>query len=844
MSLSLFLRLLWRESRGARGRMAFLVLCLVLGVGAVSGVSALVAAVDRGLRADSRELIAADLRVSSRDALPAELDALLEEAGAVASARVEELPTLIAAGPADAPEAGSSRLVNLKAAQRGYPFHGELVTEPAGLGVGDLGPDGCLVAAELAAALQLEPGDPVAIGGSTFHVRGAVLSEPDRLEFSMSLGPRVFVSVEGLERTSLLGLGSRVRHFRLVRLADGLDADALDSARRILDRGLEGLGRLRVETSEEAQPSVQRSLRNVERYLGLVALLSLLLGGVGVAQVVRTWIGERTQAVAVLRSLGMRPVEILRLYLIQVLVLALLASLLGVGLGLLLPLLGSRLAPDVLPPGAALAAPPRVVLRGLLLGLGIAGLFALDPLSAVYRVPPARVLRAEAQPLSVPRWMRVVTVGALLLGVLGSSWWQARDLTAALAFTGGLLALTLVLVLGARGVMALSARIPSERLPVTLRHGVAALARPGAGTVASVVALGLGVLVIATLLLVERRLADELGGELPPDAPSLFLVDVQPDQWEPVRRTLLEHGARHVDSTPVAMARLKEIGGVPVRELLRGSGDGRERWVLTREQRLTWRAELSASNTLVEGAWFDPGDGVAEVSLEARFAADLGAAVGDRLVVDLQGVPVELVVTSLREVDWGSFQINFFFVVEPGVLEEAPHWRLASAQLDGEDEQAVQDALVGVAPNVTVLRVRPLLEKVAALLARIAEGVRILGLFAVGAGLAILAGAVSAGGIRRAREVALLKALGLTRAGVAALFLVEYGLVGLVAGLCGAVGAYALAAGFVERLLGLDPGLLWAALPLFVLGTALLAGVFGLLGSWRALRTAPMATLR
>ncbi len=844
MSLSLVLRLLWRESRGARGRMAFLVLCLVLGVGAVSGVSALVAAVDRGLRADSRELIAADLRVSSRDALPAELDALLEEAGAVASARVEELPTLIAAGPADAPEAGSSRLVNLKAAQRGYPFHGELVTEPAGLGVGDLGPDGCLVAAELAAALQLEPGDPVAIGGSTFHVRGAVLSEPDRLEFSMSLGPRVFVSVEGLERTSLLGLGSRVRHFRLVRLADGLDADALDSARRILDRGLEGLGRLRVETSEEAQPSVQRSLRNVERYLGLVALLSLLLGGVGVAQVVRTWIGERTQAVAVLRSLGMRPVEILRLYLIQVLVLALLASLLGVGLGLLLPLLGSRLAPDVLPPGAALAAPPRVVLRGLLLGLGIAGLFALDPLSAVYRVPPARVLRAEAQPLSVPRWMRVVTVGALLLGVLGSSWWQARDLTAALAFTGGLLALTLVLVLGARGVMALSARIPRERLPVTLRHGVAALARPGAGTVASVVALGLGVLVIATLLLVERRLADELGGELPPDAPSLFLVDVQPDQWEPVRRTLLEHGARHVDSTPVAMARLKEIGGVPVRELLRGSGDGRERWVLTREQRLTWRAELPASNTLVEGAWFDPGDGVAEVSLEARFAADLGAAVGDRLVLDLQGVPVELVVTSLREVDWGSFQINFFFVVEPGVLEEAPHWRLASAQLDGEDEQAVQDALVGVAPNVTVLRVRPLLEKVAALLARIAEGVRILGLFAVGAGLAILAGAVSAGGIRRAREVALLKALGLTRAGVAALFLVEYGLVGLVAGLCGAVGAYALAAGFVERLLGLDPGLLWAALPLFVLGTALLAGVFGLLGSWRALRTAPMATLR
>jgi len=212
--------------------------------------------------------------------------------------------------------------------------------------------------------------------------------------------------------------------------------------------------------------------------------------------------------------------------------------------------------------------------------------------------------------------------------------------------------------------------------------------------------------------------------------------------------------------------------------------------------------------------------------------------------MDLQGVPIPLRVTSLREVDWGSFQINFFFLVEPGVLEDAPHWRLASAQLDADREQGVQDALAAVAPNVTVLRVRPMLEKVAGLLTRVASGVRILGLFAVAAGLAILAGAVSAGGVRRAREVALLKTLGNTRGGVVLLFLVEYGLVGLVAGLCGTAAAYALSYTFLVQLLELEPSLGWGLLPSSVLLTAGMAGVFGLLGSWRALRTAPMATLR
>jgi len=839
VQLSLALRLFARESRGARGRLGFLVVCLALGVGAVTGVAALVSAVDRGLRGESRQLIAADIKISSREELPEDLDALLAEVQPEASANVWELPTMLAA------DSGSSRLVNLKAAAAGYPFYGDLVTDPPGLAVGELGEDGALLAAELMGSLAIDVGDSVSIGGQSFEVRGAVVEEPDRLEFALSLGPRVFVSDAGLARTSLLDFGSRVRHIRLLRMPGLADKRTLDDAEEALEASLKERGRYRVESHTDAQPNVQRSLRNVERYLGLIALLSLLLGGVGVAQVVRTWIEERTQAVAIQRSLGLRPAEILRLYLLQVLVLAGIASALGVLGGLLLPVLGAQLAPDVLDPSVAFAVPPAVVGRGFGLGLLTAAIFALGPLSAVYRVSPARVLRAEAQPLPVPGWMRLGAGATLLGGILLAARLQSGESTTALVFSGGVLALTLVLVGGARAIMGLSRVLPRESFSPYLRHGIAALARPGAGTTSSVVALGLGVLVIATMLLVESRLSAELDGELPESAPSVFLVDVQPDQWEGIRDLLAEQGGAHIDSTPVSMARLATLDDTDVKQLVKDrNARGRERWVLTREQRLTWRETLADSNTLIDGEWFDSDDGVAEVSLEKRFADDLGAEVGTRLTFDLQGVPIDLVVTSLRTVDWASFEINFFLVVEPGVLEEAPHMRLAAAQVTPEAEQPLQDALVADYPNVTLLRVRPMMEKVAALLTRIATGVRVLGWVAVAAGLAILAGAVSAAGLRRGREVALLKTLGLTRGGVTALLLIEYGLVGLVAGTCGALAAFLLTWAFLERLLELESELPWATLPLFILASAVLAAVCGLASSLRALRVRPMASLR
>ncbi|HVR95916.1 MAG TPA: FtsX-like permease family protein, partial [Thermoanaerobaculia bacterium] len=368
--------------------------------------------------------------------------------------------------------------------------------------------------------------------------------------------------------------------------------------------------------------------------------------------------------------------------------------------------------------------------------------------------------------------------------------------------------------------------------------------RPGAAAGGAIVALGLGVLVVLAMSLVEGRLTSQLAAEFPENAPSAFLVDIQPPQWPGVERLLRQAGGQDVRSVPVVMARFAAIDGVRVEDLVSRSQErGRRRWALTREQRLTYMRKLPADNRVVAGKlWSDPGR--PEVSLEKEFADDLGVRLGSILRLNVQGVPLDLEVTSIRTVDWGTFGINFFLVVEPGALEDAPQQRLAVARLPRGGEQRVQDRLAAEYPNVTFLRIREILEKILKVMRRISLGIRFLGGFTVAAGIAILAGAISAGSARRGREVALLKTLGFTRRGVVATFAVEYALIGLVAGAIGAVGATVLAWAVVTR--GFE--IPWRFDPLSLAVTLAasvgLAVVAGLAASLRALEKRPLEVLR
>ncbi|MEE8526405.1 MAG: FtsX-like permease family protein [Thermoanaerobaculia bacterium] len=870
MSLVSFLRHLLRESRGSRGRLSFFVACLAIGVAAVVAVAGFSEALDSGIHREARQLLAADLAIRGRQPIPPQVEAAVDAIPGAERTGVLETVTLVAR-PGDDGEADGgarSQLVELKILDGTYPFYGEVVLrsapaqEPSPLpspatGEGAtslpwnpatplmtiLDDDTTVVGPEVLRRLRLDIGDSLRIGHADFKIAAVVEKEPDRVASAFNLGPRVFLSAAGWTRTGLEQTGSRLLYRILVRLPADV-GEKVDEVAEEIEALLPGDERFRVETWRQAQPSMRRGLERMERYLGLAALLSLLIGGIGVAQTVRAWLAGRMDAIAVLKCLGYRPREILWLYLAQTAALGLAGSAVGALLGVAVEMLAAEVLRGVLPVEQLELWQPLALLRGVALGVSVALVFSLPPLMAARRTPPIRVLRRDAEPIAVGPWTRFGTVAALVAGVFGLAAWQSRSWVDGALFTAGLLVVAAVLSAAAWGLTRLAKRPRIVARP-WLRYGLAALHRPGASTTGAIVALGLGILVVLTMFLVERRLDEQLRQELPPDAPTAFLIDIQPDQWPGVAALLERQDASRVDSLPMVTARLAAIDGKSAEELLSALSEdqGDARWALRREQRMTYSEALPENNVIVAGdLWSDPD--AMEVSVEKEFADLIGVGVGSLMRFDVQGVPLDLKVTTVRTVDWGTFSLNFYLVVEPGVLEEAPQRRVAATRLPPDGEQDVQDALVAEFPNVTLIRTREVLEKVAAMLAKLGMGVRILGLLTVFAGLAILAGAIGAEAVRRGAEVALLKTLGMTRGQIVASFATEYALVGLVAGIIGAAGGGVLAYFVLTR--GME--IPWRASPFdflqAVIVTVALAVVAGLLASVPALQKRPIEVLR
>jgi putative ABC transport system permease protein len=847
VKLALAARLMARESRGASGKILFFTSCLAVGVAAVVAVAGLSNGIDRGLRREARQLLAADLSVRADKPIPEgvlqAIDALVAARPGARATALRELATVVSLPGRDG-QPGPSSLVLLKAVGDGYPFYGAVTTDPAGPLQSLLDGDGALVAPELWDKLQLTQGSTLKIGGREFVVAGRILAEPDKINVSLALGPRVMLSLGGFEHTGLEAFGSRVERTILVTLGAGATAADAEAAAKTLRAAIPEASGVRVQTYANAQPALRDGLRRASRFLGLVALVSLILGGVGVAQSVRAWLSSRYDAIAILKCLGVRPREIVALYAAETALLGLVGSLAGVAVATAILAVAPRFLTGLLPALSIDAWQPAAALRGLALGTGVAVLFSVPPLSALRLVPPLRVLRRDAEPLASGLLARAAVVVALVAGVFGAGVVQSGSARIAAGFAFGMIAAAGLLAGAAKLLTRVVSRLAKDRVRVVFRHGLSALARPGAGTLPAVTALGLGVLVVVAIALVHRGVTSRLRADLPKDAPNVFLVDLQTSQWPKVRSILETAGATEIRGVPIVNARLVSIDGVSAADLARtGPDEGRRKWILTREQNLTYLDELPKDNVVVEGnLWSDPDH--PEISIERDFARDMGVRVGSKLVYDVQGVPFELVVTSLRTVDWKSFGINFFLVVEPGVLDRAPQMRVAAARLPAGREQALQDRLAADVPNVTMLKVREIVEKVTNLLERLGTGIRLLGGFAITAGIAILAGAVGASASRRGREVALLKTLGATRGGVVTIFAVEFALIGLVAGIVGTVGGAVMAWFVLTR--GME--IAWTWRPLVLAGapclTVALSVVAGIGASAGALRRRPIEALR
>ena len=754
MGWALAWRLARREMRGGiRGFRVFLA-GLALGVAAIAGVGSLADAVTQSLRDDARVLLGGDVELSftHRRATPEQLRHL-EAAGTVST--VAEMRAMSRAGD-------HLLLVELKGTDAAYPLAGAVrLRGERSLARALEKRDGAWGTAVERAALErlgIAVGDRLRVNDAEFVVRAEIEGEPDRTANVFTLGPRVMIALAALPETGLLQPGALVRWQHRVALDPGVDAASWtrELRQRFPEAGwrIRGLG--------EAAPGIQRWVDRIAMFLTLVGLTALLVGGVGVAGAVRNFVDGKTTTIATLKCLGAPGAVVMRVYMLQVLAMALLGIAIGLTLGATLPLfaapamagrLGIALAPGLHAAPLALAGA-----YGLLTALA----FSLWPLAAARDVPGAALFRAlVAPPLRRPRVGTVLATGAALLAIAALAVTTALDPKLGLAFVGGAAA-TFALFRGAALAIAALARRWSPRGQPALRLALANLHRPGSAMPGIVLALGLGLTVLVLIAQVQGNFARALGAQIPAIAPSFFFIDIQPDQLATFDRIVAATpGAGGVQRVPALRGRITALNGVPVERAVVAQD---AQWATGSDRGLTYAPTPPEGTRIVAGAWW-PADyaGPPLVSLDAQIARGMGLGVGDTITINVLGRDVTATVANLRAIDWTSLGINFTLVFAPGTLEGAPQTWIATAQAAPGTETALERAVVEALPNVSAIRVREALAAVEKTMQAIGAAARATASVTLLAGTLTLAGAVAAAQRRRIYDATVLKVLGARR---------------------------------------------------------------------------------
>lgn len=847
---------LW-QLRGRGSRILLFIACIAIGVAARVSVGSFMAQVDRAVNREARSLLTADLEVSASQPLSATtLSDLALAAGP--EARYQDRASLLSVLSGTAGGKRRSRLCQLSAVEGAYPFYGKLRLKLENGGEAQTleGFDGgqalVYVAPELLPQLDLALGDSVRIGRKDFRIAGTLLEEPGIGGGAFSLGPRVLMPYKLLQETGLSGFGSRVNYARLVALPSAeLAAPLAESLRKTWNLKLPGNlagppppDSLRVRTYKDAEDNVKRFFDRLADFLNLASLMALLLGGIGVASVVRGFVREQHAEIGVLRTLGASGARITRVYLVQCVGLGLAGAIFGVIVGTALQNMLPWLLKDFLPVSLSATLDPETWLVGILLGVLTSFLFSLLPVLELAQNAPAQLFRDDLrQSGSSLRFWLLASAGAVLFALIG--YFEAHSFARGAGFVGALIAGALLIWALAAPLLLRLARLKPSTLGI--RYGLSNLARPGLRPVASVIALGCAALHLGMIATYQYSLVSELdpgkrGGELP----SLFLIDVQSDQVEGLKKWLLARGVEKNEFSPMVRARYEGLNGQGA-DLKTGWSRENEddRQMRSREQNLSYRDALGSDEEIVKGSWMKAGTSTAEASLEDWFAERLGAKIGDKIDFDVQGVPLEAEITSFRKVHWASFKPNFFILLSPWLLDGAPTTWIASVSglADGQRED-LQTALVGAFPNVTVFDVAATGRKVMGIMEKISWAIRAVALFSLFSGLVVLVGiALSSAGARR-QEAALLKTLGAGRGTIYLALATEFGALGFLSGFLGLGLSTAFAWVLLEKILEIPFHLPLGNLLLLLLLMTLICALTGVFSCLPSIRSKPLAVLR
>jgi len=856
------LLLAWRESRSPR-RLMLLMASVTAGVAALVAIGSFTRNLQASVRDQARALLGADLAMGSGAPFSPRAEsqvAQIAESGRSGKTQPEVARVISFSAMAYVPRTAGARPVQAMAIDGGFPYYGTIETSPPGLW-GRLGEGGgVLVDPSLLTVFDARVGDTLSLGESKLEIRGVVTNYPGDVGIRSALGPRVYFSSKDVAGTGLLRFGSRARYDTYLKLPAGVDAQRLADRNRIRLSS----ERVSIRTVTEDQRSLNNSLGRLGRFLSLIGLVALLLGGLGVASAVRALMKKKMETIAVLRCLGATAGQIFSAYLLQAVALGLAGSVLGAVIGVGLQWFLPRVMRGLLPVDVAFAPAPAAIGTGLALGAWVAGLFSLLPLLAIRDVPALAVLRRAFETPARGRrdWLRLAAVLVLVLSIVGLSVLQAPSPGAGIAFAASI-GIALGMLWGV-AVLLMKAvrRLFPTRWPYVWRQGLANLYRPANQTAMVILALGFGTFLLDTVYLVHHNLLRDLRVGGTQGRPNLALFDIQPDQREGMRALMQREGLTADTPVPIVPMRIASLKGRTAGALLAegtatAEGPPRpgqpNRWTVRREYRSTYRDTLGSSERVVAGQTWAPGswksphpaDEPVPISVEAGLAKEMGLGVGDLVTWDVQGITIPSRVASLREVEWARFEPNFFVVFPEGPLASAPQTFLTLTRVSDPTHRArLQRAVVEAFPNVTAIDLAQVQEVIEKVIARVSLAIRFMALFSLAAGVIVLLGAVAASRDQRIREGVLLKTLGATRAQVARVILAEYLSLGTLASLS-ALGL-SLLGGWALLHFQFEAPFAVPAAPLaaFSVGVVVLTAGIGLMSARDVFARSPLEALR
>lgn len=822
----------WRQLRRdlAAGELRILVAALILAVMAVTAVGFLTDRAERALAMEANRLLGGDAVLRADEPIPAGQMKALDIPG-LRRTETRSFPSMVGVGD-------EVKLGEVRAIGEGFPLRGQfrIQRQPGGEEVvaGSVPAPGTVwISRSGAQSINAKLGDQLSLGESSLRISALVVQEPEASLDYFSAGPKVFINLADLPATKLVQPGSRIIHRLVV-------AGSPAAVETFAARARAGLGRgQRLETAADARPEVRSALDRADRFLGLAALVAVVLAAIAVAMAARRHAARHLAGSAVMRCLGASQATLVGIHVGELLLLGVFASLAGVLLAFgLQALIGHWLAGAL---GVAIpSASAGPALQGLGVGLTVLMAFGLPPVLALRRVPALRVLRRDLDAAEPSAW------AVSLLGLSGLAvllWWKAGSATLGTAMLLGISATLAVLGLLAFGLVLLLRRLRGG-LHGAWRYGLANVSRRPAASVAQIASLGLGLMVLLLLTFVRTDLLSRWQQALPADAPNRFLINVQQDQVKPVHEYLAAQGVRDPVLFPMVRARLVAMNGKPVTGEDFARRGERAKRMAEREFNLSFVDRLRKDNEVIAGKFWKAGTSSAELSVERDFAELLGWKLGDSVRFDIAGQEYDGRITSLRKVEWESFKPNFFVLATPASMQGFPASYIGGVQVDKGKAGAMTRGLVERFPNLSVIDIDAVLDQVRGTINQVSAVVEAVFYFSLAAGVLVLLASVSASQDERLREAAVMRVLGGTRRQLLLAQASEFAAIGVLTGLTAATAATVLAGVVAKQVFDLPWTPDWNLVAVSTGVGVLAAMLAGLLATRRVLSAPPTVTLR